>query len=396
MKITKLETFSIPEFPLSIFLNVHTDEGLVGLGESTNLPKVVEGAIHDFCAPYVLGRDAMDIESIWNYLYARSNYQGSAGAELRALSALDIALWDLKGKALNTPVYNLFGGKVRPSVPIYNTCGSHGGRIVGRSDNQWFMEDAGTLAQDLLNSGIKAMKIWPSDPLAAKWAGQKISREDVEKCMEPFHKIKDAVGDQMEIAFECHSVWNVPASIALSKALEEFNIKWIEDPILVDDVAALAALRRKINIPLLASERLFTRAQYMPLLKAEAADVVMIDLSWSGGLTEGRKIASLVDAHRLPVTTHNCGGPVLTKAAAHFNISNYNSIEMETVRAIYRTFPEIINEDIGIRDGFIHLDDAPGLGVSFQGDILRHDGVTSRVSELDGKGVKTSNSSFGP
>lgn len=382
MKITKLETFRIPQFPLSVFLKVYTDEGLVGYGESTNLPKVVEGAIHDFCAPAVLGQDAGDIEAIWNKLYAVSNYQGSAGAELRALSALDIALWDLKGKVHSAPVYVLFGGKVRPKVPIYNTCGDHGGRIEGRRDNTWFMEDAGTLAEDLLKSGIKAMKIWPFDSLANRWQGQKITRQDLQKGFEPFEKIKAAVGDEMEIALECHSTWNVTAAIQIAHGLENYNTKWIEDPILVDDVGSLAALRAKINVPLLASERLFTRAQYLPLLKANAADVVMIDLSWSGGLTEGRKIASMADAFRLPVTTHNCGGPVLTKAAAHFNISTYNAIEMETVRAIYRTFPEIIPMDIGIENGFIHVDDTPGLGVDFLPKVFDRSDVQGRVSQI--------------
>ncbi|MDR3085167.1 MAG: mandelate racemase/muconate lactonizing enzyme family protein [Christensenellaceae bacterium] len=382
MKITALETFRIPQFPLSVFLRVHTDEGLVGLGESTNEPRSVEASIHDFCAPFALGQDPFSNELIWKRIYDQSNFQGSAGAELRALSALDIALWDLKGKALNTPLYTLLGGKVRGAVPIYNTCGDHGGRITGRKDNDWFMQDAGTLAEDLLQSGIKSMKIWPLDGLARPSLGQTIRYEELRKGIEPFEKIRAAVGDRMEVALECHSVWNIPSAIRIAKALEDYAIKWIEDPILVDDVANLAALRRKINIPLLASERLFTRAQYMPLLKAEGADIVMIDLSWSGGLTEGKKIASLADAHRLPVTTHNCGGPVLTKAAAHFNISTTNSIEMETVRAIYRTFPEIIEEDIGISSGEIHLSEAPGLGLNFQKGVFERADVETRISKL--------------
>lgn len=380
MKITGLETFQIPQFPLSLFLRVHTDEGLVGLGESTNQPDAIEGAVHGFLAPRVLGREAEDIETLWNELYAATNYQGSAGAELRALSALDIALWDLMGKRTGQPLYRLFGGKVRPSVAIYNTCGSHGGRIHGRSDDRWFLEDAGTLAEDLLKSGIRAMKIWPFDPLAAKTRGQSIRAEDLRKGLEPFEKIRAAVGDEMEIAVECHSCWNLPSAVRIAQALEGFNIKWLEDPILVDDVDALCALRERSHIPLLASERLFTRQQYLPLLRGHGADVVMVDLSWTGGLTEGRKIAALADAFRLPITTHNCGGPILTKAAAHFNISTWNSIEMETVRAIYRTFPEIMEGDIGIRDGHIHLDETPGLGLTLREDLLQRPDVSTRLS----------------
>jgi L-alanine-DL-glutamate epimerase-like enolase superfamily enzyme len=151
---------------------------------------------------------------------------------------------------------------------------------------------------------------------------------------------------------------------------------------LVDDVDNLRRLREKINVPLLASERLCARGQYIPLLTAGAVDIVMVDLSWTGGLTEGRKIAAAADSFRIPVTTHNCGGPVLTKACAHFNISTYNSIEMETVRASYRSFPELTDSPFYIENGTIYPGDEPGLGVAFHEDLFTRTGVVVRVSEL--------------
>lgn len=382
MKITKLETLRLPVFPLSCFLRVYTDCGLIGLGESTNQAGTIEGAVHDFLAPLVLGQDARDIEKLWNRLYAQANFQGCAGAELRAMSALDIALWDLFGKASGLPVYRLLGGKVRDSVPIYNTCGSHGGYRTGRMDDQWFMEDAGTLAEDLLKSGIHAMKIWPLDGLSTPMQGQHLLKSDLMRGLEPFRKIRDAVGDEMEIAVECHSCWNLPTAIRIAEALQEFNIKWLEDPIMVDNVDNLAALRQKVNVPILASERLFTRMQYLPLFAAHGTDIVMVDLSWTGGLTEGKKIAALADAYRLPITAHNCGGPVLTRACAHFNISTINAIQQETVRAIYRTFPDLISTDIGIENGRIYVDDAPGLGVEFKPEVFDRTDVVRRESAI--------------
>lgn len=382
MIITKLQTMRLPEFPLSVFLFVHTDKGIVGLGESTNQAAVIEAAIHEFCAPAVLGKDPTEIEKIWNTLYASANFQGCAGAELRALSALDIALWDILGKATDQPVYRLLGGKVRPFVPIYNTCGTHGGYNTDRPDDQWFMEDAGTLAEDLLKSNIHAMKIWPLDGLAAPMQGQHLLKSDLQRGLEPFRKIRQAVGDEMEIAVECHSCWNLPTAIRIGQALEEFNIKWIEDPILVDNTDNLCALRSKINVPILASERLFTRQQYLPLFAGHGTDIVMIDLSWTGGLTEGKKVASLADAYRLPVTTHNCGGPVLTKASAHFNISTINAIQQETLRAIYHTFPDLITTDIGIENGRLHLDDAPGLGVAFKQQVFDRTDIICRTTSM--------------
>lgn len=382
MKITKIETLRLPEFPLSVFLFVHTDEGLVGLGESTNQAGSIEAALHDFCAPAVLGQDPTRIEHIWNSLYASANFQGCAGAELRALSALDIALWDLLGKMLNQPVYRLLGGQVRDYVTIYNTCGSHGGYPCDRPDDRWFMEDAGSLAEDLLKNGVHAMKIWPLDGLAAPTRGQRLSAADLKRGLEPFRRIRDAVGDEMEIAVECHSYWNLPTAIRIADALSEFNIKWLEDPIQVDYADNLCALRQKVSVPILASERLFTRQQYLPVLQGHGADVVMVDLSWTGGLSEGKKIAALADTFRLPVTTHNCGGPVLTRASAHFNLSTVNAIEQETVRAIWRTFPDLISTDIGISSGRLYVDDAPGLGVAFRPEVFDRADARRRVTTL--------------
>ena len=382
MKITKLTTFQLPEYPLSTFLRVDTDAGIYGLGEATNMPLVVAGAIHDFCGPEVLGRDPLEIESIWNRLYWRINLQGLAGAETRALSALDFALWDILGKVCQQPVYRLLGGEVRDRVPIYNTCGIHNGPRTGRADNQWFLEDAGTLAEDLLKSGIKTMKIWPLDSFAGKSNGQYISEADIRAGFEPLAKIRSAVGEEMQICLELHGLWNIPSAIRIAQEAEKYHVKWIEDPIMVDDLRNLRLLREKIQVPLLASERLCSRMQYIPLLEQGGADIVMVDLSWSGGITEGCKIAAAVDSFRIPITTHNCGGPVLTRVCAHFNISNYNSIEMETVRNSYRGFPAITDTPFHIQDGYIYPGDLPGLGLSFHEDILERPGVVCRISSV--------------
>lgn len=382
MKITKLTTFQIPEYPLSTFLRVDTDEGIYGLGESTNQALVVAGAVHDFCAPYVLGCDPTDIERIWSKLYWRINLQGVTGAEMRALSALDFALWDILGKICKQPLYKLLGGKVRDNVAIYNTCTVNNGRIPDRPDNKWFLEDAGSLAQDLLKDGIRQMKIWPLDPYAASSHGQSISEKDIKTGFEPLAKIRDAVGDDMQICLECHGYWNIPTAIRIAKEAEKYNIRWLEDPIYVDNIHSLRQLREKINVPLLASERLATRMQYLPMLQEGGADIVMIDLSWTGGLTEGKKIASAADAYHIPVTTHNCGGPVLTKICAHFNVSTVNAIEMETVRCSYRCFHEITDTNFHLHNGTISVDDTPGIGIEFHANLLKRPGVVSRTTSL--------------
>lgn len=382
MKIKTIETFRLPEYPLSVWVRLTSGDGLIGYGESTNEPAVTEAAIHHFMGRLLQGKDAGNTEDIWHAAYDRANYQGNAGAEIRALSAIDIALWDLKGKALGQPLYALLGGKARESMKIYNTCGNHGGRDIGIYDSRRFLEDAGSLAKDLLDSGISGMKIWQFDPLAQESRGQNITAAQLEKGLEPVKKIRDAVGGAMDIMIEMHSMWNLPSAIRIAHALEPYDIRWLEDAINVDDVSNLAELRRNTRIPVLASERLLTRWQYRPLFEKCAADVVMVDLSWTGGLSEGKKIAAMADAYRLPITTHNCGGPVLTRACAHFCISTVNAIEMETVRAIYKCFPDVTDTAFDIRNGRFYLDDAPGLGVDFKPEVFDRSDIVYRKTEL--------------
>jgi L-alanine-DL-glutamate epimerase-like enolase superfamily enzyme len=186
----------------------------------------------------------------------------------------------------------------------------------------------------------------------------------------------------MEISFEAHSRWNLPMSIRIAKELEKYNVTWLEDPMLVDDVKNYAALRRKVNIPILASERLITRFQYRPLLEQEATDLIMVDIGWTGGFSECKKIAAMAEAYRVPITTHNCGGPVMTLASAHLCISCPNSYGTESVRAFYKTFyQELVEEKLDIRNGHLFLSDTPGLGVKLRPDLLKRKDIIRVKSE---------------
>ena len=184
MKITKIETIwfeplpaavwdcqspnSRQALPNNLWVRIHTDEGLVGLGETYYLPRAVSAIIHDLFASLLVGRDVFDIENHWNNLFSLVNFCGFAGAEMRAISAIDIALWDLLGQYLSQPIYNLLGGRNRERVAVYNTCVSY-----GKYDDYtvWTNGRAGELAQDLMKQGIKAMKIWPFDQFGTTLAG---------------------------------------------------------------------------------------------------------------------------------------------------------------------------------------------------------------------------------
>lgn len=367
MKITSVETVQLPDHPRHIWVLVHTDEGITGIGEGTDKVELTKTAVHNFCSEIVLGQDPLRNEYLWQAMYDCANYTGYTGAEMRAMGVIDMALLDIKGKAAKMPVYNLLGGKNQESVKIYNTCVSYG----NIRDRERFMSDAGDLAQELLSEGITAMKIWPLDALSERYNGQYITRDEIKKGLEPFRKIREAVGSKMEIAFEGHSRWNLPMAIRIAEELEQYDPMWFEDPILVDDVSNYATLRQRIKMPILASERLMTRFQFRALMEKEACDIVMFDVSYCGGMTECKKIAGMADAYRLPVTTHNCGSPVMTMVCAHLMTSCPNSYGIETVRSIYKTFNNgIFDAHVDIKDGHLFLSDAPGLGIAFRPEVL--------------------------
>ncbi len=245
MKITALETLRLREFANLLWVRLHTDEGLVGLGETFMGPQAVEAYLHETVAPKLLGRDPLRIEAIHAAL---SNYLGwrSAGVETRGNSAVDLALWDLFGKAHGRPVADMLGGRSRDSIRVYNTCAGykyirdaraqsvanwHAGETEGPyEDLDAFLHRADELALSLLEQGITGMKIWPFDIAAERTGGYDISPAELRAALEPFAKIRKAVGDRMDIMVEFHSLWSLPMAKKLAQALAEFDTYWHEDP----------------------------------------------------------------------------------------------------------------------------------------------------------------------
>ncbi|NEU30460.1 mandelate racemase/muconate lactonizing enzyme family protein [bacterium LRH843] len=377
MEITKIETIRAPEHPNLLWVRIHTDEGLIGLGETT--PRVMgpETIIHDIFADILLGRNPLDIEQIWHDLYQSAHYHGYAGAEMRAISAIDMALWDILGKYTKQPLYRLLGGKCRDSIQVYNTCVSHG------EYNDWelTMENPGILAESLLAEGITAMKIWPFDDFSVKTRGQSISNEDIKRGVSIIKEIRDTVGDQMEIALEGHACWNLPSAIRIAKAVEPYNMMWLEDLITSDNVGTLKELKNATTTPMCVSERLFSRFQYVPVLEQRAADIIMPDICWVGGISEIKKIATLASAYQLPIAPHNCGGPVQTFAYSHFSASTENVMIVETVRAFYKSYYDtLVTEQPVIKDGHLFVSEQPGIGTELSPKLLERSDLIRRES----------------
>ena len=377
MKITRLETIHLGRHPHSLWLRIHTDDGLIGLGETSYAPRAVSALIHDDLAPLLLGRSPLDIERHWHTMFAAVNAFGFGGAETRAISAVDIALWDIVGQYTGQPIYNLLGGRSRDRIPIYNTCLGHG----PNQDAQTWMEGrAGQLAEDLLHHGISAMKIWPFDLPPGPANGEigtpgpvrhYLDKDTLERGVACLEAIRAAVGDKMQIAIEGNARWNLPAAIAIARALEPYNIMWLEEMIPPDNVESYTRLKAESRIPLCVSERLFTRFGFRRVVEANAADIIIPDISWTGGLSETRKICAHADTYYLPVTAHDATGPIALWAAAHLMLHIPNAMILETVRAYYNGwYNDVVTGRIPINAGMLSLPEKPGLGVALREEAL--------------------------
>lgn len=240
-----------------LWVRVHTDQGLMGLGETCPASEVEKAVVLRDFAPRLLGRDPQDIEALWHDMFLAVQYRGWAGAEMRALSAIDIALWDLLGRAANMPTYRLLGGRCWESIPVYNTC---------HDDSYDFNTHPVELANELLSSGIGAIKIWPFDEVGSRNRGQSISVKEMESCLGPVRKIREACGDTMQIAMEFHGYWNLPCAVKIAEALEPYRVMWLEELLPQDNLGAYASLARRYRQPLCVSERLLTRWGFRELL----------------------------------------------------------------------------------------------------------------------------------
>ena len=399
MKITALETVRLAEFANLVWVRLHTDEGITGLGETFMGAAAVEAYLHETVAPKIVGRDPMQIEAINRDLIGYLGWRG-AGVETRGNSAVDIALWDIFGKALGVPVSVALGGKSRDSIRTYNTCAGYRyvrdaraqavanwgvGETQGPyEDLEAFLNHADDLAHSLLEQGITGMKIWPFDMAAERTHGLDISAEELRTALLPFEKIRKAVGDRMDIMVEFHSLWQLPAAQRIARALVPYDTYWHEDPVRMDSLETLKAYAKHSPAMVCASETLAYPHAFRDYFATGVAGVAMLDLSWCGGISEARKIAGMAEAHHIPVAPHDCTGPVVFMASCQFSLHARNALVQESVRAFYTGwYTELVTALPVVRNGEITLEDAPGLGLELLPDIDKRPDAIVRIS--DGK-----------
>jgi galactonate dehydratase len=346
VKITKLET--IPVKPRWLFLKVHTDEGLVGLGEP-----MLEGRSQTCAAAvqeigrYLVGQDPRRIEHHWQAIYRGQYYRGGPILS-SALSGIEQALWDIKGKWLGQPVYELMGGATRDKIRMY-----------------------GWLSGETYGDYLENAKVNPNGFTAVKTglmgAFQPVDTPSrVDAVANRFAAIREAVGPEVDVAIDFHG--RVPPSMAirLAKALEPYQPMFIEEPVLPENVDALALVARSTTIPIATGERLFTRWGFRRVLENQAAAIVQPDLSHAGGIWECRKIAAMAEAYYVAVAPHCPLGPISLAACLHLAACIPNFLVQEHV-----TLGEgYLKEPFDIVDGYVQVPDKPGLGIELDEEAL--------------------------
>ena len=387
MKINAIETVRIEEFPNLLWVHVMTDEGLVGLGETFFGPGAVEAHIHETIAPILLGQDPTLIGRHHGKLIGYVGFTGSS-AEQRGRSAIDIALWDIWGKATNQSIHQLLGGAVRDDVRVYNTCAGY--RYVRKSSGQGtnnfglnaeegpyedldaFLNTADDLAHSLLVMGIDGMNSWPFDYAAEQSNGHHISNYDLNKALEPFVKIRQSVGDKIDIMAELHALWDRPNAVKISRALEQFNPYWVEDPVFMDHLGSLNQVARSTKSPIAVGETRGGVADFRYLLELDSLSLIIMDIAWCGGLTEAKKVAGMAEAWHVPVAFHDCTGPVALTASTHLALASKNCEIQEIVRAFYYGwYGELMTNLPPVKNGRISAPGGNGLGIELQPDVLK-------------------------
>ncbi|MBM3522952.1 MAG: mandelate racemase/muconate lactonizing enzyme family protein [Alphaproteobacteria bacterium] len=405
MRITAIDTIQVATWPHLIWVRVHTDAGLVGLGETCFHADAVAGYVHAVAAPYLLGKDPTRIDlhsrTLLKSLMALVAYQGS-GAEVRAVSALDIALWDILGQVAGLPIHALLGGLARDEIRVYNTCNGYrpgwkrgpgdpgdgywrllpAGRPEGPyEDLEGFINRADELAASLLEEGIDAMKIYPFNAAAEASGGLHIAAADLHVALEPFRRVRARHGDRIDVMVDFHSLWNLPQAKRIARALEPFEPYWLEDPVKMDNIDVLADYAASTRLTVCGSETLGTRAEFREVIERRAVGIVMFDVGWVGGISEARKIAAHAETHHLPVAPHDATGPVALVAGNHVVMNAPNGLIQEIVRSFYSTwYRDIVTALPAIERGRMRPLMAPGLGTQLQPDLLRRKDVRLRTT----------------
>jgi galactonate dehydratase len=321
----------------------------------------------------MVGEDPAHIERLWHKLFRSFTYMGSRGAAVECVSAIDIALWDIRGKALGKPIYELLGGPVRDEIALYT-----------HPDQRKFTSKEGVVAEirDIVKSGHTALKFDPfpyQGPYADGTAREQrdgyldgsMTRKGEREAAELTALIRETAGPDIELLIDAHGRFDVPTAIRLCRSLEEAgNIDWFEEPCPPESVNALKQVREKVNAAISWGERGHTKWDFVPILENKLADYIMPDVTWTGGITELKKISALCEAYYIPVSPHDAAGPINIVAGAQVMMTVPNFYKLETSEWNLSKYDPLINVPLDNSNGSLKLNRAPGLGVEMNREYL--------------------------
>lgn len=379
--------------PGLLLIEIRDSEGRVGIGETFYLPRACWAAIEGLFAQHLLGRRLSELGSFFRTMKASLHRLVGIGAEYRALSALDVALWDLLAVQAEKPLREILFQGCATSIPVYNSCagpqytasasapGEGTSDITDpRDDYGAWKRDAGNLARELIAEGYSAMKLWPLDDLAKAIQGVVPTEEQLFDACAPLRTIRNEVGSRIDIMIDGHGQWTLDGAIAVAKYCEQFDLRWVEDLVLAHPVSNLGILRRQTKIPVLASEYLATEYEFLQLFDTNSVDIVMIDPTWAGGITNCMAIANLAHQYSLPVSFHDCTGPATMMAGASMASAIPNHEIQEVARSfVHYVYPSIAESDSRLDNGNLVFGGGAGLGLTLNPDLSSLDGITECV-----------------
>ncbi|MCB0017758.1 MAG: mandelate racemase/muconate lactonizing enzyme family protein [Anaerolineales bacterium] len=371
MRITNVKTYLVEGIKYNwTLVKVETDAGIHGWGEGTNWPgsPLIEAACQ-YVGSYVVGQDPRRIDFIWTKLYRDMHWLGQAGPLLSAISAIDIALWDIKGKLLGVPVYELLGGAYRTEIELYA--------------NYWFIDgdhsaaDYARQAKEVVAAGFKALKFDPFAHVNYRYGenlrdNNSLSEAQKQLALDLVAAVAEAVGPAIAIAIETHAFLNGPTAVEMAHRLAalNFNCMWYEEPALPEYPDAIAEIRRQISLPVCVGERLHSRYMAKRVLDANASDFLMPDITRCGGISELRKIAILAESYNIPIAPHNPNGPISTIASAHTMATLPNFFRQEFMLKDVPWRDGCLSQPLPVHDGYFTLPDRPGLGFDIDESVL--------------------------
>ncbi|WP_458211080.1 galactonate dehydratase [Haladaptatus sp. NG-SE-30] len=374
VRITDVETYLVanPWKPW-VFVRLETDAGVTGLAEATthDKPRTVAAAIEEM-SDYFVGKDPFDTEQIWLEMY-RDEWFSKNVVNTTVCSAVDMACWDIKGKLLEKPVYELLGGKV------------HGDSLRAYA-NGWYTETDGEpagfadAAQQVVDDGYDAMKF---DPFGTAW--QRMSKKELNHAVDIVSAVREAVGPDVDLLIEGHGRFTAGQAVDVANRLAEFEPTWFEEPCPPDSINSLREVAEKSPVPIATGERHMSKHDFFELVTRTDVDIVQPDIMNTGGITESKKIAAIAEADHVSFAPHNPQGPVATAICTHVDAAVPNFM----IQEVFQTYDvewvdDLLVDPVAIEDGHIRIPEGPGLGIELDMDVVRE-------HEYTGEGVHTIN-----